>query len=326
MTMILQSIQLPEAFIDKIRRSFQEKGAVWLQALPSLVDCCVTRWELSDLRLSDELSFNLVLFARHPKFGEVALKIGVPHTDLFSEIRSIRLFQGRGLCRCFDSDESLGAMLLERIVPGENLWSINDPLERYRITADIYRQMVVHPPDDHNLPLFSNLIEGAIQRSANHPQTPAELLALLHQLPSQYASLENANGGPVVLHCDLHHGNILRDEHAYDLGQGWRISPGWRAIDPKGFVGARPIECARFIENEIDSIPADGKLQALETMFTIFSEALGTPKQTLAQALIIDNILSTYWCVEDHCPEEWVEAGLAQHRLFVAYTAQSQGH
>ena len=97
MTTLLNGIQLPEAFIDQIRRGFQQKGDRWLEELPELTERCVEKWQLTHVCLSDELSYNLVLFARHPQEGEVVLKIGVPHLDLFSEMRAIRLFEGRGL-------------------------------------------------------------------------------------------------------------------------------------------------------------------------------------------------------------------------------------
>ena len=320
MTTLLNGIQLPEYFIDKIRRGFQQKGEHWLEELPGLTERCVKHWQLTHIRLSEELSYNLVLFARHPQEGEVVLKIGVPHLDLFSEMRAIRLFEGRGLCRCFASDEALGAMLLERILPGENLWTVQEAEERYRVTADLYRQVLVHPPAEHGLPLFGELIANAIKRSADVPEAPPFLVEWLRQAQADYTRLEAESGAAVVLHCDLHHGNILRDQHVYEANLGWRVSPGWRVIDPKGFVGARPVECARFIENELDLFDSDdAKLAALERMLTVFSPALGFPKRMLAQALLIDNVLSTYWSVEDHALPESIEGGYRLHHLVAAY-------
>jgi streptomycin 6-kinase len=317
---LLNGIQLPEEFIDTIRRGFQQKGNRWLEDLPALTERCVQQWQLTNVHLSEELSYNLVLFARHPQEGEVVLKIGVPHLDLFSEMRAIRLFEGRGLCRCFALDEALGAMLLERILPGENLWTVKDPEERYRITADLYRQVLVHPPAEHGLPLFGELIATAIERSADVPETPPFLVDWLRQIQSDYAQLEAESGEPVVLHCDLHHGNILRDQHVYEANLGWRVSPGWRVIDPKGFVGVRPVECARFIENELDLFESDdAKWAALERMLAAFAPALGFPERTLVQALAIDNVLNTYWSVESHSSQVWIDSGYRQHALFTKF-------
>lgn len=314
MMTLLNGIQLPDAFIDQIRRGFQQKGERWLEALPALTERCVQKWQLADIALSGELSYNLVLFARHQQEGEVVLKIGVPHLDLFSEMRAIRLFEGRGLCLCFASDEALGAMLLERILPGENLWTVKEAEERYRITADLYRQVLVHPPADHGLPLFGELIANAIKRSAEVPETPPFLVEWLRQTQEDYARLEAESAKPVVLHCDLHHGNILRDCHA------WEANLGWRVIDPKGFVGARPIECARFIENELDLFETDdAKLAALRRMLAVFAPALGFSEKMLAQALAIDNILNTYWSVESHSSQAWIESGYHLHTLLAKF-------
>lgn len=316
MTTILNKIELPDTFTQKITHSFQHKGEEWLQQLPQLVETCVKRWHLSNLTLSPELFYSLVLFGRQPENGEVVLKIGVPHQELYSQIHSIQLFQGHGLCRCFALDEALGAMLLERILPGENLWTVHDPVERCQIVADLYRQMIVYPPVGHRLPLFRDRIQNAVQRSENVPDSPAFLTKSLHQAAVDYLKLEAENGAPMLLHCDLNHGNILRDHQVWDANHGRRVTPGWRAIDPNGFVGARPLECARFIENEMRVTPAEDQMPALRRMIALFADILGCSQHAVAQGVMIDNILNTFLCIEFHTPEEWIESGLAACGLF----------
>jgi streptomycin 6-kinase len=169
------------------------------------------------------LSYNLILFADHPQYGQVVLKIGVPHLDLFSEMEAIQLYEGHGICRCYAVDKTRGAMLLERILPGKDLRSVQDAGERFRIAADLYARNKTEVPEECGLPTYQNLIERAIKRLPEHPHMPAKLVTWLHQIKKQHKSLDPREAEhQTVLHCDLHHMNILQD------GEGWKL------IDPKG--------------------------------------------------------------------------------------------
>ena len=89
-------IDLPLTFIKKIHQGFGDTGTVWLMDLPETIAYCAQNWVLSDLEVACGLSYNLILFAQHAVYGDVVLKIGVPHLDLFSEMEAIQLYDGRG--------------------------------------------------------------------------------------------------------------------------------------------------------------------------------------------------------------------------------------
>ncbi len=85
---------------------------------------------------------------------------------------------------------------------------------------------------------------------------------------------------PVVLHGDIHHGNIL------DGGER-----GWRAIDPKGLWGDRGYDYANLICNP-DSETA---LANLERRVTIASEMSGLDRGRLLRWLLAYLGLSAAW-------------------------------
>lgn len=300
-------MDIPAEFSAKITRTFAQKGIEWLEQLPALTRACQQKWQLTDCRIAGDLSYNFVCFARSESFGDVALKIGVPHLDLFSEMKAIHHFSGHGMCRCYDSDESLGAMLLERVQPGADLWTVADHLRRYEIAAEIMEQMHILAPDDHGLPLFTGLIENAITRGQAEQIVDESIIERLRKILAMAKSMERRYPRQVILHCDLHHANILRD------------GGSWKAIDPKGFVGPRPIECARFIENEVEDFdPADHPRQ-IGLMISKFAPALGVSAADAATALTIDSVLSSYWTVEDHGTEEEIRAAWRQCDIFENY-------
>ncbi len=177
---MMNSFELPITFIDKINRGFGDTGTVWLMDLPEIIEHCVKQWNLTNIKVCEELSYNLILFANHPTHGPVVLKIGVPHLDLFSEMEAIQLYAGHGICQCYAVDEAHGAMLLERVLPGEDLRTIQDADERYRITAELYQKIHTPVPENCSLPTYQSLIETAIKRLPDNPQVPGKLTTWLH--------------------------------------------------------------------------------------------------------------------------------------------------
>ena len=89
---------------------------------------------------------------------------------------------------------------------------------------------------------------------------------------------------PVVLHGDLHHGNVL------DGGRR-----GWRAIDPKGVWGDRGYDYAHLICNP----DAETALAHLGSRLAIVSEAAGLPRRRVLAWLLAYLGLSASWTLSD---------------------------
>lgn len=94
-----------------------------------------------------------------------------------------------------------------------------------------------------------------------------------------------SQGPPVVLHGDIHHGNVL---DGGDLR-------GWRAIDPKGLLGDRGYDYANLICNP----NAETALANLERRVAIVSEMSGLPRADVLRWLIAYLGLSASWTVSD---------------------------
>lgn len=299
----MQQFDLPLEFIEKISRSFGDTGKVWLLDLPETIEACAQQWGLQNLEVAGGLSYNLILFADHSQYGPVVLKIGVPHLDLFSEMEAIQLYDGHGICRCYAVDETRGAMLLERVLPGKDLRTVKDADERYRIAADLYARNKTEVPEECGLPTYQNLIERAIKRLPEHPHMPTKLITWLHQIKKQHKKLVKDAQHLIVLHCDLHHMNILRD------GDGWKL------IDPKGFIGVPAMECIRFMQNEVDLYPWEDPLAAVQKMISIFAPAIGVSTDEVKQCYFIDSVLSCTWSHEDSSPGDQLDGCLASCHL-----------
>lgn len=92
---------------------------------------------------------------------------------------------------------------------------------------------------------------------------------------------------PVVLHGDIHHGNVL------DFGPA-----GWLAIDPKGLYGERGFDHANlFCNPDPESALAPGRF---ERRIEIVARVAGIERQRLLQWVLAWAGLSMVWSEEDH--------------------------
>lgn len=303
----MKHLQLPQPFREKIVRAFGETGSNWLRRLPELLERCAERWRLTDCRLSPALSYNLICFARSPAFGPVALKIGVPHPELSTEMKALALYKGRHICRCHDQDEAMGALLLERVMPGLDLDSLPGSRDRIMTAARLIARLPIPLADDHGLPSYADWVGRAFARArAEHPAF-ARLLGLVDTAEGLFSELEATTNRPrVLLHGDLHHKNILQD-----------AAGEWKAIDPKGAVGLPILEAARFVLNELDRADPAEQPARLALITSLLSAELGESRRTIAICGFVDSVLGTCWHFEDNSEPTVIAACLDRCELFL---------
>ncbi|HEU0301129.1 MAG TPA: aminoglycoside phosphotransferase family protein [Longimicrobium sp.] len=90
----------------------------------------------------------------------------------------------------------------------------------------------------------------------------------------------------MVLHGDLHHGNVL------DFG-----ARGWLAIDPKGLVGERGFDFANlFCNPDLETATAPGRLAR---QVEVVAEAAGLQRTRVLMWILAYAGLSAAWSLED---------------------------
>jgi len=291
-------VDIPEYFQRKAARQFGEAGPGWVEALPTVLANCLERWELTDCEPIDDLSINLVCFARSPVYGEVVLKIQGPHAERFTEMTALELYGGRRACRCLECDREQAAMLLERILPGNNLRSVPAKDEQLAIATDMLCALPIPLQEMHGLPHYRDWMTSAFATVRRDYQPDGLVEELMGSAWELFREIDD--GEQFLLHGDLHHENMLQ-------ARGGE----WKVIDPQGVVGSRLLECGRFIENHV--IDDDG-IDREETFHTIsyIADHMNKPPRHVAAAFFVLHLLSYCWGYEMNYEPEVLARGFRE--------------
>lgn len=291
---------LPEPLLESLR-AVHEDAAPWLAGLPDLLDDLQDRWDIRVAGLVPDLSYNVVLFAEGADGAPYALKLSPPSSDFAREAAALRHYGGDGVCQLVRAEVSAAAMLLERVFPGASLWNADPSDPRAdeaatRTAAALMRRLWRPVPEPHpfrTLESWSRAIPDHLAASAG--PLPLEVVRRANGLRLELLQDPEV----VLLHADLHHGNILTASRAPFL-----------AIDPKGIVGPKGYDVGPFLENPTPTLARQVGLRGiLGRRVAIFSEMLGVEKDELAAWGFFHAVLSACWSAEDH-GEGW-EAALA---------------
>jgi streptomycin 6-kinase len=288
---------VPETFARTIIDVYEADGVAWLERLPATIADCARRWSLSVAPPVPNLSYNYVAPAIRSDGAEVVLKLGVPSTELRTEIAALRLYGGRGCAMLLDADADQGHLLLERLRPGTPLADLADDEQATAIAAEIMRQLWRPVPPDHPFPTVARWAAGMQRLRAEFGGGTGPFpVRLVERAERLFADLLSSMDAPVLLHGDLHHWNILAAERQ-----------PWLAIDPKGIVGEPAYEVGALLRNRLEVAPDMKRLTARR--IDQLAEALGFDRARILAWCLAQAVLSAWWSYEDHGSgwEEMVE-------------------
>jgi streptomycin 6-kinase len=282
---------IPDNFARTMVEVYGAEGGAWLQRLPGLLAECARRWGLTVGPPFVPLSYNYVAPAVQADGTPVVLKVGFPGRELRTEIAALRLYDGHGIAQLLDADAALGALLLERLVPGTPLARLGDDADATSIAAQVMRQLWRPVPPDHAFPTVAGWAAGLGRLRARFGGTTGPLPApLVEQAERLFADLLGSMSEPVLLHGDLHHDNILMAQRQ-----------PWLALDPKGVVGEAAYETGALLRN-----PAGRVLQAPDPRAMMarridqLAAELGFEWERIRGWALAQAVLSAWWSIEDH--------------------------
>ena len=292
---------LPAEFRERVAATFAAGGRRWLAALPQLLKDCETRWDLEIGPPITPLSYNFVAPASLSDGRQIILKLGVPNSELNSEILALRTYNSRGSVRLIDADPRAGVLLLERLTPGRMLSELGrqEDEEATRIAARVMKKLWRPLPESHGFTTVAYWAQGFLRlRNQFNGATgpfPEKLVAHAEEI---FQRLLANTQREVLLHGDLHHFNILSAERE-----------PWLAIDPKGVAGDPAYDAGALLRNPSPAIyswPGLDKIQARR--LDILANELQISRRRIQEWAYAQIVLSAWWSFEDEgiMSQAWV--------------------
>lgn len=225
-----------------IARSFGAHGERWLAGLPAQVAELERAWrceQIATLEAAGECAWIGVV--RREDGSDAILKISVPHVEARHEGDALHAWAGEAAVRLHAASDDGFALLLERCLPGETLWAL--PVEAGNTVACAVGKRLWRPvPAGAPFVRLSDVVarwRGQIPAAAPGQGYSRRMIDAALQL---CAELVRGSPPPLLLHGDLHPGNILSS----------RREP-WLAIDPKPVVGDPAYDWAQLLCNRCEA-------------------------------------------------------------------------
>jgi len=210
----------------------------------------------------------------------------MPDHDFLCEAEALRVFEGEGCASLLAVDREAGAMLIERVEPGKEVHTLEDDVAETSAVAAVMRAL--QRPYSGLFP-FPNAVEwinDALDPSAipklkqTHPWIEKALGRIAEIASEPYEEL--------LLHGDLHHGNVLSATRA-----------PWLAIDPKGVIGDPAWELAPFLFNRLERYPHADWPSIIRRRADQFADELSLDRQRVYAWSAVRAIQSAWWSLRD---------------------------
>jgi len=160
-------------------------------------------------------------------------------------VEALLLYGGRGMVQVLNVDREERTVLLERVLPGETLGKapIATALEA---VASVLKQIRRAAPEGHGFPhvrAYHRAWPNHIRLYGGAGPIDADLFEIGERV---FLEMCDTSSAPVVLHGDLHYGNVLRSDRS-----------GWLAIDPKGVLGEACYDVGDLFRNRVRDLHDD---------------------------------------------------------------------
>ncbi|MDQ3805049.1 MAG: aminoglycoside phosphotransferase family protein [Acidobacteriota bacterium] len=269
-------------------------GAEWLGRFPETLAACARRWSLELGRAFGPVSYNYVVRATRADGTRAVLKVGFPGREFLTEAAALRHFDGRGCARLLESDLEAGALLIERLEPGTSLVEFAGEARDEEATAaaaGVMRELWRPAPERHDFPAAADWAEGFGRLRSRFGGGCGPLpQALVAEAEALFGELLDSSGEPVLLHADLHHGNVLA------AGRG-----RWLAVDPKGLIGEPAYEVGALLRNPLPQLfEMRRPVEVLSRRLDALAAALNLDRARVRAWGLAQSVLSAWWSIEDH--------------------------
>ncbi len=258
--------------LEKCALAFGAEGTRWLNSLPERVAQLERAWGFRTGPAFDHGGAASWVAPVELRDGSQAvLKIGIPHEEARFEAQALRFLGGRAAVRLLHVSEDGFSLLLERCLPGRDLWSLGQD-DGDAVACGILPRLWRNP--EPNAP-FASLADAVAGWGQERPPGPAaagydaELVTLAVARGRELAASQREH---VFLHGDFHPGNVLAAQR-----------DPWLAIDPKPIIGEPAYDLAQWLYNRCGAaLQSDDPVLALRQQIGRFAADLSLDPSRIA--------------------------------------------
>ena len=264
-----------ERFIKKL-------GAERYNERISMVEKYRRQWELSEIEFQQSLSINsLIFYAVSKRYGMVILKILINREfdEDYKEILALKSFQGENVCKLYEYSFDDKVYIMERIVPADTLYESAPRSERIKIAGEIFKGLHKADLPDGAFPTYSEWLEAGKEGTKNRKDCEG-LYQYLYSAEGMLAEMKQMYSRNLLLHGDLHHENILKNENG-----------GYTVIDPKGVIGDPVFDLSRFILDEFRDDLTSEPEEVIIDFVQKLGDSVGIPCEVLLRCLYIETVI-----------------------------------
>lgn len=214
------------------------------------------------------------------------LKVVKQEGDEWHSGRVLEAFAGNGVARVYE--QTGGAVLIERLIPGNSLVSLaldGKDEEATSILAAVMQKMSAREIPQSCVTTH-DWARGFDRYLASGDEQISRQLVESGQLV--YTHLSTSQRHVRLLHGDLHHYNVLYDSDR-----------GWLAIDPKGVVGELEYEVGAVLRNPFERPDLLASASTVERRLKQFTSTLNLDFERALAWGFAQAVLSAVWEIED---------------------------
>jgi streptomycin 6-kinase len=287
-TSMSQKIIIPDYFKERYIQMKGERGREWIERLPQTITSLLNKWKLT-LHEPFHLTYNYVAPVQLQDGSDGVLKVMLTGEKMQREFDALNAFNGDGAVIILKFDSELDALLLERAIPGISLKEVKNDEEATRQLIKIMNLMKKQVPEKHIFYDMNERMDNFKKHLDRFEGTSGPIdQELFDKAYETFKQLAASQGEEVVLHGDLHHGNVVSAQRASYL-----------AIDPKGMIGEPEYECGALLRNQLPKDRIEMK-KILERRIDQIAEEMGYDKERIRLWGFSQAVLSMIWLLEDH--------------------------
>lgn len=298
-------INISNEYKNRVIGMFGQIGENWINNVPNITQKYIEKFNLKNVELISDSTYNILFFANNDEFGEIILKIELPFKELtIRESEALKINNGTGSCKCYYSNVDDGVILLERLLPGISLGTIDDLGKRVEIFLEVLQKFDVKLNNNNELPTYKEILN----RSTNIAHEDKRFEPVLNHLGianNLYKEIEEDNESNYLLHSDFHKDNILLSNNE------------WKAIDPHGFIGDKALDIAIFVQNELEK--TEYSEQDITNILSIITKYCDVSDKKIIKALYVNYVLNLCWDIEVNFSDEHVNRCLKNSDNILSY-------